>query len=498
MKDSQAAFDIEQYAVAGKMLEKEYNEALDQSIKGQKAFMIGECYRRMGDHGLASDWYKISISLNYKAIAIYWYAQTLKTQEKYNDAILQFTKYAELEPAEANHVQEDIATCEMSIRWKQMKTKYDITALNLINSDKSDYCPTFYENNALVFTSDRQDAQGRNIYGWTGEKYSDIFIAQLDNANNYMPPQQFPGVNTEFNEGVAVFNTDFTEMFFTRCASGVEELPDICKLWYTNREPGGKWNDPVPLMLFPDSIEEGHPTLSEDGMRLIFTAEAPDGYGGHDLYVVTKTSDGWGTPVNLGDEVNTEKDEYFPFLHADGDLYFASNGHPGMGGFDLFWASSPSGDSWKGVKNMLPPINSGSDDFGIMFNEYGVLNQSGFYESSGFFSSNRPGGRGSDDIYKFVVEKPAYFSLDGEVLKKVLENSDDPNSKVLDLSPIPNSNIELMIFDSLTGKIRTVETSVTDENGEFSFILEPNSEYKVVASQPGFFTKSEFVSTKGI
>jgi len=504
INDSSKAFELEQYHIAVELLKGEFKNAADGVVKAEKAFMLAESYRKMNNVVEAAVWYQQAVDLNYKPIAKWWLGHMLKGQENYEKAKEIFKSFAMSDPASSSKAEIEIEACDNAIKWKGWKTKYRIERMDVVNSEKSDYSPYIGENKSLVFSSDRKDAVGKENYPWTGDNFSDLFVSEKDENDNYTEPVLFDDkeiINTEDNEGTVTFNKEFTEIYFTRCTSEDEEAPgDYCKIHVSYRNDDGTWGDPEVVALFEDSFEVGHPALSADGNQMVFASNGPGSHGGKDLYVTNRTSDGWGTPKNLGPDINTEGDEMFPFLHPDGDLYFASNGLPGMGMLDMYYATKETALTWVKPLNLLAPINSGADDFGIFYDEYNILNQSGFYESVGYFCTSRPGGRGKDDIYKFTVVKPAYFALDGLVLKKILEDRSDPGSAVLDLSPIPNCKISLMKYDNATGVGETVESMLSDEDGVFNFILEPETEYKVTAepTEGDFFTKSEFVTTKGI
>ncbi len=495
--DGKKAYDTEQYWKASQILEKEFNSETDQAIRAEKAYKIADCYKRINDPDKAAGWYKSAVELEYGPMAIYEYAMMLKKLETYDVAVEQLRKYEQEVPDQKDKVAVQIKACEEAIRWKASKSKYKVETLSGINSGQSDYAPTFYENKSLVFTSDRTNATGDETFEFTGNKFSDIFVAELNDLKKYGNPKLFDEMlNTIDNEGTAIFNPNYTEIFFTRCISTMENSKgDYCKIFYSRKNSEGKWEDAISLDLFSDSTDYGHPALTADGSKLIFSANPPDGYGGKDLYMSSRTGSGWSSPVNLGAEYNTAGDEMFPYVDSDGSLYFASDGLPGMGGLDVFIAEV-KGDSWDEPMNLRAPLNSGGDDFGVMFDEFNKVNHSGYYESTGYFCSSRKGGMGKDDIYKFTVTKPAYFELSGDVLKKILKDPSDPNSPVLDYKPVKNAKVELVVYDKLSGMDGVPIVVNTDDNGKFHYELEPDTDYKVKASKPGFLNKEQEVTTR--
>ena len=193
----------------------------------------------------------------------------------------------------------------------------------------------------------------------------------------------------------------------------------------------------------------------------------------------------WSDPINLGAEINTQGDEMYPFMHTDGKLYFCSDGHIGMGGLDIFEAEK-KGNEWI-IYNMRYPLNSGADDFGLVLKSDELLDESGYYVTRGFFTSTREGGVGGDDIYGFSMTKDAFYFLNVEVYEKILQNENDPSSRVVDYSPLGDATIEIYEDETL------VERAASGPDGKIRYKLKPNKEYKVKANKKGFLNKSEYV-----
>ncbi|KAB2867549.1 MAG: OmpA family protein, partial [Bacteroidales bacterium] len=214
-----------------------------------------------------------------------------------------------------------------------------------------------------------------------------------------------------------------------------------------------------------------HPAISADGTTLYFASNIAGGFGGLDIWKVTRASsaDEWGEAINLGGEINTAGNEMFPYMHSDGVLYFSSDGHPGMGGLDIFKAKKTEGETWE-IENMRYPMNSPADDFGVVFEKE---------REAGYFSSRRPGGRGSDDIYMFYLP-PIIYNMIGKIT--------DEKTK----SPVGQATVKLVGSD---GAIVTMQTN---DDGSFKFNLTPNTDYVIIASKKGFLNNKAKETTRGL
>ena len=250
----------------------------------------------------------------------------------------------------------------------------------------------------------------------------------------------------------------------------------------------------MPVNFFADTINFGNPYLSKDGNMILMASDALNGYGGKDLYVSYWEQGTWGEPKNLGSNINTKGDDMFPWLDEEGTLYFASNGHPGMGGLDIFSAEK-DGKIWKDPVNLKPPINSGADDFAIVFDKIKPKDENDAVRSSGFFSSSREGGKGADDLYRFVLANKNIFLLDGIVLEKIFEDPSDPNSPVVDFQPVENAHLSLKKYDR---GFKVVDTISSSKFGKFQMDLDAESNYSLFTEKEGFFNKSMEVSSKGL
>jgi peptidoglycan-associated lipoprotein len=252
---------------------------------------------------------------------------------------------------------------------------------------------------------------------------------------------------------------------------------------------GSSWVEPEKLKLFADTINVGHPSLSPDGKMLVVASDAANGFGGKDLYYFLKTDTGWSAPYNLGTNINTKGDEVFPWLDEKGNLYYASNGLPGMGSLDIFRAVREK-KGWKEPTNLEAPINSGADDFGYIIEKYKPTSINDEVLKAGYFSSNRAGGKGSDDIYSFSERWVNYFVLNGLVQEKSYLQADNPDSELKGMKAIDKV---MLVIKSDVDSI----TLVSNAAGIFTTPLKTETDYKLTAYKPGYFSNTGTFSTNG-
>lgn len=498
LKTGDQAFEQKSYAVAATLYKSEFNTEHAPQIKAYKAFRIAESYRLLNNTREAEKWYNEAVRLGYpNSLARYYLALMLMANEKYDAAINEFKSYANEDPINKLKAFDMIRACENAKRLLQQKTNITIENLE-INTSANEYHPVFYEKNRdIIFSSDRGDALGTEIYGWTGEKYSDLFISKREKDGTYRTVVRFTdNLNTARNEGTPTFNRSYTEMYFTRCGTegkSKNKGDDFCAIYKSLRDFDGSWGMPEKVTFFSDTVNVGQPFLSPDGKYLIITSDAPGGYGGKDLWICYPEFDGWSEPQNLGNEINTAGNEMFPYVAEDGTLYFASDGHPGMGALDIFSARR-EGQLWKQPVNLKPPINSGADDFALIIEKTKPSHADDFIKRIGYFTSSRQGGKGGDDIYKFVEQNENIYTLQVYVFEKVFEKPGDPNSKVVDFKEIEGVDVTLKKY-SLA--LQPLATQKTDKNGMTRFELEPETDYLVSAFKEGYFKKSANTTTKG-
>ncbi len=490
--DPDIAYKRKLYSKAAELYTLEFEKEKVLAFKANTAYRIAECWRMTNNFSNAGTWYKQAYELNYDVIAIFRYGEMLKTEEKYAEAIEQFKLYMNEEPSMKQFAKNQISDCEKAMAWKEEKTNVTVYPIAEINSLQSDFSPAYYQNNEIVFTSARSEATGELKDGWTGSDYFDLFVTGINEQLKYSDPKNFyEELNQSYNEGSVTFNKDFSVMYFTRCGTDAA-MNDYCKIFKSTKMIDSGWSTPTEEKLFGDSINVGHPCLNADGTVLIVSANAEDAIGGKDLYYSYKTSEGWSSPQNLGSEINTKGDEGFPSLDAQGNLYFASNGLPGMGGLDIFYAEKSTGTKWTNVQNVKYPVNSGADDFGLIVDKAPADNMT---EKSGYFTSSRNGGKGSDDIYRFLVAKKNFFNLEVLVLEKIYDDPLNPNSKVIDYKPIKDVAVNL---DMPVGNAINIVNLTTDADGKAYSELEMETDYSLgAAKQPCYLNAETEFTTKG-
>jgi len=464
-----AAFEAGSYYEAIDFFKDVYSKTREKQLKADMVFMVSECYRLINDPKNAELWYKRSVRSPFpKPEAQYRLAEVTKKLGRYPQAIEEFRKYRQLVPGDPR-TEQQIRACELAMEWQASPESYIVEELKDANSRDSDFGPAFARDDygLLWFTSSRDDARGNKEHGATGQSFTDIFETRLDKKGKWSTPVPVDFLNSEFEEGTPSFSSDYTEMWFTRCEAGKREKKG-CVIMYSTRE-GTRWTDPVKEEILADSLVAAHPAISPDGQTLYFVSDIPGGLGGKDIYRVTRTSPGsaWSRPENLGADINTRGDELFPYMRDNGWLYFASDGHIGMGGLDIFRAVPQGGEGWM-VENMRSPLNTYADDFGITFEKEA---------EKGIFSSSRK-GRAVDDLYTFVMP-PLLFSITGLV-------KDEKTGQ-----PVEGATVQLIASDGANMQ------SETGAAGDFKFSLRPEVDYIFLASKKGFLNGKEKETTRG-
>lgn len=462
-------FNNKKYNTAANFYKKVYPKIKEEDKKNSVLFKIAESYRLSNNFKQAINWYEQLINTKYPDPKIlYSYGLLLKNYERYGDAARMFGDYLFEIPGDKN-AQREIDACKAAQAWKTNPQKFNIINVKSINTEFSDYAP-FVAANKLFWSSSRSEATGNIIFEWTGQKCSDIFEATLKNEiiGDVQKPRGL--INGNFNDGVLWVDSAITTMYFTQC-NGADGKGENCKI-YVSYNQNEQWTAPEALPFCSDSFTTGHPSFTPDGRKMFFASNMPGGYGEKDIYSVdyNPITKKWGTPKNLGATVNTIEDDMYPSIHSDGRIFFASKGHLSMGGLDLFYTIDSAGEYTPAI-NLGSPINSGGDDFGITF----TPTNSNTYA---YFSSNRVGGVGDDDIYKIEI-KPFLFLVKGKVY-----NSEDN-------SPINNVQVELSGLPQL--KIKT------DNNGEFVAEIELNKTTELLASKAEYFKSTPiYISSKSV
>jgi peptidoglycan-associated lipoprotein len=470
-------FDAGEYYLAVDEFKRAYQQITDKKEKLHIAFYIAECYRITNNPTQAALWYGKVVAKDYEnPVAILYYADALKMNQNYEEARSQYMHYKDLVPDDPRGA-DGIISCDQSLSWIENPTGYQVEEMKFINSKNSDYSPAYSREDyqELYFTSSREETVGNAEHGGTGQSFADIFYSAMDKKGKWSTPLPLSEpVNTEAEEGTPILSANYDIMYFTRCNIS-KRKPLGCEIFKVERQ-GETWGKEESLGIASDSVVIAHPAISKDALTLYFVSDmegstkTPDGKNSKDIWMVTRSDaqGKWSSPVNLGLPINTPGDEVFPFAHADGSLYFSSNGKIGMGGLDIYKARKTETGQWE-IENMKYPINSSSDDFGIIFEND---------RESGYFSSSRK-GKGNDDIYSFLLP-PLKFSIIGTVKN---EKTDEV---------IPEALVKSIGSDGIT-----IETN-TARDGSFRFNLKPGTDYVFIAEKKGFLKGKERESTKGI
>jgi outer membrane protein OmpA-like peptidoglycan-associated protein len=362
---------------------------LDNSLEAKAK--LAECYRFIGDFAQAEYWYKQILPLVADPVYKLHYGQILQNTGRYAEARNLFSEYARLDPWGEQLVKGcDMAMGELS----QPNLDYEIMPL-MINAAGNDFGAIRY-GNGIIFCSDRRTTadQASAAALLPGGNYLDLYYSERS-FEGYAEPQKLKGkINSAFNDGPVNASPDGTVLYLTRNVNYKKEGGGVKLGIFESRvQPDGKWGEAQAFQHNNSLYSVAHPTLSADGQNLYFASDMPGGFGGMDLYICTRIDTFWSQPINLGAVVNTPGNELFPYIHPKGTFYFASDGLPGLGGLDIFSTRRNMG-KWSTPQNMGQPINSSRDDFGLNLTDS---------NADGYFSSNRSGAFGGDDLYYLRV-----------------------------------------------------------------------------------------------
>jgi peptidoglycan-associated lipoprotein len=481
VKKGDVAFDQYRYEEAIDY----YTEALPGLSSSEQtalvAYRVGYCYREMRNAKKAEEYFRKALKTNSQRLkpeARLYYADALRMNGKYEDAIEVYNTYLDLVPND-HRAKVGIESCKVVPKWENLPTRYEVNTMAYFNSMKQDFAPAWGDDDytLVFFTSSREGTTGDRNNLKSGQKFTDIFQIELDRKGNWSEAMPLRGyINSDDDEGAVSVNNKGNLMYFTRCFSG-DDVDIPCQIFTANQR-GRAWSD-VKKLKIPgfEAYEVGYPELSPDETKLYFSANTPTGFGGSDLYVITRadSKSEWGEPVNLGKLINTAGDETFPTIRSNGTLYFASDGHVGMGGLDIFEAKPDGEGGFEEPVNLRPPLNSEADDFKIIYKGD---------KEEGYFSSNRPGGKGMDDIYEFRMP-PIDISVRGAV-------KDTTNPKFP--YRIKGAKIQLMTDEGLQ---QAFETS---DDGSYVFKnLHEETDYILKASVgEDYFANTYSFTTRGI
>ncbi|MDO5482277.1 MAG: OmpA family protein [Bacteroidaceae bacterium] len=394
-KKAEQSYAIGEYYAASINYKKSYSRCSpkERDKRAVRAFMMGECYRRIGYTQKAIAAYQNAIRYNIPDSLVYLHIarQQLKAGQ-YKQASQNFTKFLELNP-ESELARNGLLSCELGPQWKAAPNQYQIKKEALFNSRRSDYSPLLVGEDAdlLLLSSTRKESKGDDISGITGAKFGDLFFSRKNEQGKWQPVDVIEGeLNTEYDEGASCLSPDGKTMYFTRCSSD-PDYPRYAEIWKSQRSDAS-WGKPTKCEITRDTLTSyAHPAVSPDGQWLYFVSDMPGGEGGLDIWRTRITDGEFVGMENVGRPINTAGDEMFPAFRPNGDFYFSSDGHPGMGGLDIFVAYE---DSIRGtiIENLQSPLNSSADDFGMTFEPV---------HNRGFYSSSRNDGKGWEHIFSF-------------------------------------------------------------------------------------------------
>ena len=397
VKKGDQHFAIGEYFDAAEQYKKAYTNtpAKDRKLRGLRAVKLAECYRRINASQKAIAAYNNIIRYNQAdSLTHLRLAQQLMKTGNYRLAEKNFAIAIDSLP-NSTIAKNGLASAKLAPQWKKNGSAYQVKRENMFNSRRSDYSPMLAgdDNDRLYFSSTRSQTKGDELSGITGTKTADIFFSQKDEKGKWTKPQTIDTeLNSAYDEGACAFSPDGRTMYLTQCSSdpSYPRYAVIC----TSQRADAIWGKSTPLVISKDTLSSfAHPAVSPDGTWLYFTSDMPGGIGGLDIWRIQLGKDGViGGVENLGRPINTEGDEMFPTFRPNGDLYFSSNGHHGMGGLDIFIAKRSADGKNIDIEHPGYPLNSEADDFGMTFE--GLKNQ-------GFFSSNRGDARGWDHIFSF-------------------------------------------------------------------------------------------------
>lgn len=455
---------IGEYFEAAAIYRKIYSKTppKKRDLRGYIAFRMAECNRIINNTPRATSGYLNALRYDYPDSIVHLrIAQMAHKSGKYSDAIKSYEEYLGYKPDDAIAIA-GIEGSQQAPEWRKNQTKYIVRRMDKFNSRRAEFSPMLYGNkyDQLYFASSRSKDKDAKISAITGLNNNNFFVVKQNEKGEWLNPEELDDpVNTEFDEGTPSFSKDGNTMYYTYCAQDPEGNR-TAEIYVSNRSSAA-WGKGTRASIVKDSVTAlGHPAASPDGKYLYYVSDAVGGYGGKDIFRSRLIGSDFGPMENLGSEINTPGDELFPYVRDSVTLFFASNGHPGMGGLDIFKATQDSTGTWT-VENMKAPINSMADDFGITF---------AGEKEEGFFSSNRNDARGSDHLYSFEYPTFTVF-IEGLVLD-------------VDEYPIEDATIRIVGKDGLN------EKTIAKKDGTYKIELERDISYVMMASARGYLNQN--------
>lgn len=464
LSDAEEKQRIGEYYEAAAIYRKVYTKTSPKKrdLRGYIAYRMAECNRLINNTAKATSAYMNAIRYDYPDSTVYLrMGQMLQKTGRYPEAIKNYDIYMENDPSNLLAIN-GIQGCELAPGWKKNPTRYEVRRMDKFNSRRGEFSPMLAGDkyDQLYFASSRLKDKDAKVSAITGQNNNNLFLVKQDEKGAWLAPVELEDeVNTEYDEGTPSFSPDGNTMYYTYCAQDPEG-PRTAEIYISTRS-SAKWGKGTRATIVKDSVTAlGHPSISPDGKYLYFVSDAVGGFGGKDIFRARVAGNDFGPMENLGEEINTPGDEMFPYVRDSVTLYFASNGHPGMGGLDLFKATQDSTGKWK-VENLGAPINSMADDFGITF---------AGKEERGFFCSNRNDARGYDHIYSF--ERPTITIFIEGIVNDV------------DEYPIEDATVRIVGKDGLNVKVPV------KKDGTYRVELERDIRYVMMASARGYLNQN--------
>lgn len=471
MKRGEKYLAIGEYYEAAAEFKTAYNKTppKDRDKRGERAIKVAYCYNRINSTQKAIAAYRNVIRYKKDTPETHLsLAQMLMKNGSYREAAKEFQLVLDTLPNN-ELAKNGLLSAQTAQDEKEAGSRYTVKKMDVFNSRRADYSPMLYGDDyeQLYFTSTRNEAEGTDISGITGMKAGDIFVSTKDDRGKWGKPEQIvSGLNTEYDEGACCFSVDQRVMYLTQCATD-PNYPRYATIVTSNRSDAA-WSKATPLEITRDTLSSfAHPAISPDGEWLYFVSDMPGGKGGLDIWRIRLTAAGLGGVENLGEPINTEGDEMFPTFRPNGDLYFSSNGHKGLGGLDIFIAKVDKRTKKYVLEHPGYPLNSQGDDFGMTFEGH---------HNRGYFSSNRGDGRGRDHIYSF--EKPEVVqTIKGWVYE-------------MDGYELPAAQVYMVGSDGTNLKLNV------KGDGSFTQVVKPGTDYIMLATCKGFLNHKEEISIK--
>lgn len=464
LSDAEEKQRIGEYYEAAAIYRKVYTKTSPKKrdLRGYIAYRMAECNRLINNTAKATSAYMNAIRYDYPDSTVYLrMGQMLQKTGRYPEAIKNYDIYMENDPSNLLAIN-GIQGCELAPGWKKNPTRYEVRRMDKFNSRRGEFSPMLAGDkyDQLYFASSRSKDKDAKVSAITGQNNNNLFLVKQDEKGAWLAPVELEDeVNTEYDEGTPSFSPDGNTMYYTYCAQDPEG-PRTAEIYISTRS-SAKWGKGTRATIVKDSVTAlGHPSISPDGKYLYFVSDAVGGFGGKDIFRARVAGNDFGPMENLGEEINTPGDEMFPYVRDSVTLYFASNGHPGMGGLDLFKATQDSTGKWN-VENLGAPINSMADDFGITF---------AGKEERGFFCSNRNDARGYDHIYSF--ERPTITIFIEGIVNDV------------DEYPIEDAIVRIVGKDGLNVKVPV------KKDGTYRVELERDIRYVMMASARGYLNQN--------